>query len=68
MSTTTNWNVIFEVLGASQVNDFANGDVSGRGLYSKASNTEAGGAVRSLLRAGIERARELARRALARRS
>jgi hypothetical protein len=52
----------------SDIKNFADGFISGRGLYSKYVNTEAGGQVRNLVRQGVDRARTLARKTLRRRA
>ena len=67
---TTNWNII---LNGNRRNiklakNFAVGNLSGSEFYSYFKNTEAGGEVRSLLRnGGVNRARQLTRKALNRR-
>ncbi|SVB20905.1 uncharacterized protein METZ01_LOCUS173759 [marine metagenome] len=51
-----------------QVQQFAFGDTSGKGLYSAFSNTKNGGTVRNLLRThGVTYSKRLARKALKRR-
>jgi len=63
----TNWTVIKSVVGESNIREFASGDLSGRGLYELARNTDAGGEVRTLLRnRGVSGARTLARKSVTR--
>tara|TARA_R100000951_G_scaffold110049_1_gene107760 strand:- start:238 stop:459 length:222 start_codon:yes stop_codon:yes gene_type:complete len=66
---TTNWNSILKT--GKQIRSavrFAKGDLSGSEFYSYFKNTEAGGEVRNLLRSGgVNRARQLTRKALSRR-
>lgn len=60
----TNWSLI----GVGDIYLFANGELSGRGIYNKYKNTKAGGVVRNLLRNnGVDRARKLALKAARRR-
>ena len=70
MTGSTDWNAVLS--GRENINavrSFASGRTSGREFYSSFANTSSGGVVRNLLRNhGVDRARVLARRALARRS
>lgn len=54
-------------LNSMDVFNFANGKISGRDFYALYKNTKNGGAVRNLLRdRGVQKSRELARRAVRR--
>lgn len=66
---TTDWNaVLSNRTNVVTVQNFADGNLSGREFYSRFANTSSGGVVRSLLRThGVDRARTLARKALSRR-
>lgn len=70
MTGTTDWGVVLNNRSnVRAVQNFANGNMSGREFYSTFANTPQGGVVRNLLRNhGVDRARVLARRALSRRS
>jgi hypothetical protein len=57
----------WKLIKDSDIFTFANGRMSGRGLYSKYVNTKAGGQVRNLVRQGVERARALAKKTIRRR-
>lgn len=58
------WNIVDDVTLVS----FARGLISGRNFYNLFKNTENGGQIRNLLRSyGVDRARDCARMALARR-
>lgn len=64
----TNWDsVLSNRKNVVTVRKFVEGDLSGRELYSSFANTQNGGEVRTLLRGGVDRARNLARKALYRR-
>ena len=64
----TNWDsVLSNNKNVNVFRSFAQGDLSGRELYSKFANTQNGGVVRDLLRSGVDRARTLTRKALYRR-
>ena len=67
---TTDWSSLLNTKrNVSVVSNFAQGNISGRQVYSKFANTENGGTARTLLREhGVTQARSLARKALSRRS
>lgn len=64
-----NWSKIAQSNGSViSLLQFANGQLSGRQFYELHKNTETGGEVRNLLRTrGVNKARELARKAAKRR-
>jgi hypothetical protein len=64
-----NWNALTSNSTQTRLlKQFAEGEVSGRGLYEVYKNTDNGGMVRNLLREkGVSEARRLARKALDRR-
>lgn len=64
-----NWNALTSNSTQTRLlKQFAEGEVSGRGLYEVYKNTDNGGIVRNLLREkGVSEARRLARKALDRR-
>ena len=63
-----NWNELLNPNTMNYFSGFANGQWSGRQLYALFANTPYGGGVRGLLRNnGVEKARELTKRALQRR-
>ena len=64
-----NWNALTSNTTQTRLlKQFAEGEVSGRGLYEVYKNTDNGGMVRNLLREkGVSEARRLARKALDRR-
>lgn len=68
---TINWSLLVRELGQGTIEDFANGNISGRELYNDALDWHMGDAsaeVRNLLRdRGVAEARKLARKALSRR-
>lgn len=67
-SVSTNWTIVLQNVFADELEEFANGTISGRQLYSFVTNTEAGPEIRRLLRErGVNEARRLARKALSRR-
>jgi len=62
----TNWKSLIDFDQAT-VEEFAQGDLSGRAFYDRFRNTEVGGEARSLLRnRGVVYARRLARKSLKR--
>lgn len=70
MERPVNWNVIVDELGTSEVRSFALGNLSGRQFYESAMCTfgESSPQVRNLLRNyGVNKARQIARKALKRR-
>jgi len=65
---TVNWSEIISNLGRDTLRGFANGEISGRGLYESALAWGGSAEVRNLLRSrGVNEARKLARKALSRR-
>lgn len=71
VSNPTNWSAMVRDLGRTTLANFANGSLSGRGLYDLAldyGSAETRSAVRNLLRnRGVSEARQLARKAVSRR-
>lgn len=63
-----NWNTVLSVVGVETLRQFAEGNLTYRGLTNEASFTRAAPEVRKLLRGyGTDKARQLARKALSRR-
>lgn len=63
-----NWNTVLSVVGKETLQQFAEGDITYRGLTNEAAFTEAAPEVRKLLRGyGTDKARQLTRKALSRR-
>lgn len=63
-----NWGKIFSQVSIPTVQNFADGNLTYRGLTNEAAFTEAAPEVRKLLRGyGTDKARQLARKALSRR-
>ena len=68
MVTATNWkSLLSDSTSTAVVKNFATGTLSGRSFYNSFRNTSLGGEVRTLLRSGVGRAREISRKALRRR-
>lgn len=67
---TTDWNsILTNRRNVTLARQFATGNLSGSEFYSYFAGTESGGEVRTLLRnGGVERARNLTRKALNRRN
>jgi len=67
---TTDWNsILTNRRSVTLARQFATGNLSGSEFYSHFAGTESGGEVRTLLRnGGVERARNLTRKALNRRN
>jgi len=64
----TNWDLLLmRSYDRKMFTMFKTGGFSGRQLYAAYVNTESGGEVRRLLRGGVDRARDLTRKALNRR-
>lgn len=62
-----NWELIVPVM-KNELKSFVNGSMSGNELYRQAIKKNVGPEVRLLVRPGVRRARELAKKALSRRS
>lgn len=64
----TNWDLLTEERSLPLIHRFAIGDISARAVTKAFTNTDMAGEFRGLLRSGgVDRARELARKALRRR-
>lgn len=68
VTNVVNWNAVVSEAGLDAVELFASGQLSGRQLTDLVAYSPAAGEVRKLLRSrGVQQARTLARKALARR-